>query len=54
MRQATNVHGLSLPMLLPGITVEISPNDYEAVKRMYVRRFNGKSWDLLEEVLAKN
>jgi branched-chain amino acid transport system substrate-binding protein len=54
MRQATNVHDLSLPMLLPGITVEINPNDYEAVKRMYIRRFNGKSWDLLEEVLAKN
>jgi branched-chain amino acid transport system substrate-binding protein len=53
LRQATSLHELALPMLLPGITINNSPTDYEAIKRMYVRRFNGEAWELLEAVVAE-
>jgi branched-chain amino acid transport system substrate-binding protein len=53
LRQATTLRNLALPMLLPGITINNSPTDYEAVKRMYVRRFNGQAWELLEAVMAE-
>ena len=52
MRQAANLHGLTLPMLLPGITLNTGPHDYQPIKQMYLRRFNGQSWELLEEVTA--
>jgi branched-chain amino acid transport system substrate-binding protein len=36
MRQATNLHDLELPMLLPGIKVNTSPTDYWAVPAVAV------------------
>jgi branched-chain amino acid transport system substrate-binding protein len=54
MRQAAHLHDLALPMLLPGITVNTSPTDYESIKRMYVRRFTGKTWAILEMRTASN
>jgi ABC-type branched-subunit amino acid transport system substrate-binding protein len=44
MRQATNLHDLELPMLLPGIKVNTSPTDYWAVQQLQLMRFNGKRW----------
>jgi ABC-type branched-subunit amino acid transport system substrate-binding protein len=54
MRHATNIRELHLPMLLPGIDINTSPTDYEGIKRLYLRRFNGTTWELLEPVLAEN
>ncbi|HZB93484.1 MAG TPA: ABC transporter substrate-binding protein [Stellaceae bacterium] len=53
MRQAANID-LRLKMLLPGLAANTSPTDYEAVKQMYVRQFNGKTWDVLETLVAEN
>jgi branched-chain amino acid transport system substrate-binding protein len=49
MRQAANLHGVTMPWLLPGITLNTSPNDYQPIKDMREMRFNGKTWDLLSE-----
>ena len=49
MRQTTNLHNVSLPWLLPGVTLNTSPTDYQPIKQMTETRFNGKSWDLLSE-----
>ena len=54
MRQAANIRDLRLKMLLPGLAANTSPTDYEAVKQMYVRQFNGKTWDVLETLVAEN
>jgi branched-chain amino acid transport system substrate-binding protein len=54
MRHATNVHDLRLKMLLPGLAVNTSPTDYEAIKQMYVRQFTGKTWEVLERMVAEN
>jgi ABC-type branched-subunit amino acid transport system substrate-binding protein len=50
LRKATNIRDLHLPMLLPGIAINTTPTDYEGIKRLYMRRFNGTTWELLESV----
>lgn len=54
MRQAADIHDLRLKMLLPGLAANTSPGDYEGVKQMYVRQFNGKTWNVLETLVAEN
>jgi branched-chain amino acid transport system substrate-binding protein len=52
MKQAANLHELSLPMLLPGITVNTSPTDFAPVKQVQMARFNGERWVLFGPVLT--
>jgi branched-chain amino acid transport system substrate-binding protein len=52
MRQAANLHKLSLPLLLPGITINTSPDDYRPVKQMQPIRFNGRNWELFGDLIA--
>jgi branched-chain amino acid transport system substrate-binding protein len=49
MRQTANLHNVALPWLLPGVTLNTNPTDYQPIKQMTETRFNGKSWDLLDE-----
>jgi branched-chain amino acid transport system substrate-binding protein len=51
MRQAANIKDLTIPMLLPGITVNTAPDDYYPVEQMQMSRFNGKLWELFGEVI---
>jgi branched-chain amino acid transport system substrate-binding protein len=44
MRQAANLHNLTLPSLLPGIVLNTSPTDFHPMKQMQMQRWNGKSW----------
>jgi branched-chain amino acid transport system substrate-binding protein len=52
MRQAADLHGLALPMLLPGMSVNTSPTDFRPIKQLQPARFNGKSWELFGELLS--
>ncbi|NEU98293.1 ABC transporter substrate-binding protein [Bradyrhizobium sp. UFLA 03-164] len=45
LRQATNLDGLQLGMVIPGIKVTTSPTDYKPIEDMQLIRFNGKSWE---------
>jgi branched-chain amino acid transport system substrate-binding protein len=49
MRQATSFRDVTFPWLLPGITLNTSPTDYQPIKKMRETRFNGKTWELLDE-----
>jgi branched-chain amino acid transport system substrate-binding protein len=49
MRQATNLHNVALSWLLPGVTLNTSPTDYQPIKEMREMRFNGLTWELLGE-----
>jgi branched-chain amino acid transport system substrate-binding protein len=49
MRQAASFHEVSFPWLLPGVTISTSPADYQPIKTLRETRFNGKTWDLLDE-----
>ena len=50
MRQATSLRDVTFPWLLPGITLNTSPTDYQPIKKMRETRFNGKAWELLDEL----
>jgi len=44
MRQAANIRNLEFDMLLPGIKVSTSPDDFGPVKSMQLRRLVGERW----------
>jgi branched-chain amino acid transport system substrate-binding protein len=44
MRQATNLHDVEVPMLLPGVKINTSPTDYFPVQQLQLMRFDGKRW----------
>lgn len=44
LKQATNLHDVALPMLLPGITINTSPTDYRPLKQLQFEAFDGENW----------
>jgi ABC-type branched-subunit amino acid transport system substrate-binding protein len=44
MRQATNLHDVPLPLLLPGIKMNTSPEDFAPIQSAYMARFDGETW----------
>jgi branched-chain amino acid transport system substrate-binding protein len=44
MKQATNIHDLELPTLLPGIKVSTSPTNYHPIRSLQMLRWDGKTW----------
>lgn len=52
MKEAANLHDFSLPMLLPGITVNTSPTDFVPIKQMQMVRFQGERWKAFGPILG--
>jgi branched-chain amino acid transport system substrate-binding protein len=52
MRQAANLKDLELGMLLPGIKINTSPNNYYPVTQMQMSRFNGEYTELFGPVIS--
>ncbi len=52
MKQAASIHNLTLPMLLPGITVSTSADDFAPIEQMQLEKFDGTSWKLFDEVIS--
>jgi branched-chain amino acid transport system substrate-binding protein len=52
MKQAASMHDLKLPMLLPGITLSTSADDYQPIKQMQLQKFDGNTWQLFGEVIS--
>ena len=52
MRQAANHRKLSVPLLLPGITVSTGPADFYPIQSIRLARFRGESWELFGDVLS--
>jgi branched-chain amino acid transport system substrate-binding protein len=44
LRQATSLHGWSMPMLLPGINVDTSSTDYFPFGEQQIERYDGTRW----------
>ena len=42
MRQAANIRQLSLPMLLPGVTIDTSPTDFYPIEALQLHRLSAK------------
>jgi branched-chain amino acid transport system substrate-binding protein len=47
MKQAMNLKEYAAPMLLPGLTMNLSPTDYTTYRKMQLQKFDGKKWEFL-------
>jgi branched-chain amino acid transport system substrate-binding protein len=52
MKQAANLHQFSVPMLLPGITVNTTRTDFAPVKQVQMARFDGTKWELFGPLIS--
>ena len=52
MNQAASIHNLTVPMLLPGINLSTSADDFQPIKQMQLQKFDGTTWQLFGEVIA--
>lgn len=53
LRQATNIRHLQLPMMLPGITIDLSPSDYLPIEQVQLIRFDAEQWVRFGEMLGR-
>ncbi len=51
MRQAADLKGCEVDVLLPGIRLNTSPTDYYPVEQMQMRQFDGQKWRLFGPVI---
>ena len=51
MRQAASIADLELPMLLPGVRINTSADDYYPIESMMLAKFDGEKWVLFGEVI---
>jgi branched-chain amino acid transport system substrate-binding protein len=52
MKQAANLKNFTVPMLLPGITINTGPTDFAPIKQMQMGRFDGERWILFGPIFA--
>ncbi len=53
MRQAASLEHISLDLFLPGIEINTSPTDYDAIQDMQLVRFEGASWKLFGPLIRE-
>lgn len=51
MRQASNLKGFSSSMMLPGVTVDTSSDDYLPFQKLRLQQFDGSSYKLIGELM---
>ncbi len=51
MRQAANLKAFAAPMLIPGITVDTSPDNFSPIRRLQLLTFDGTSWQTMGAVM---
>ena len=52
MKQAANIKDLELPMLLPGVKVNTSPDNFYPIRQMQLASFDGASWKLFGDLIS--
>src|SRR5580692_9390855 len=50
MKQAASLKDLELPMLLPGIKINTSPDNFSPIRQEALASFNGESWEQFGEL----
>jgi branched-chain amino acid transport system substrate-binding protein len=53
MYQATHMHNVEFPMLLPGIKVNTSPTNYRLFNQLQLEKFDGKRWAPFGEIIGE-
>jgi ABC-type branched-subunit amino acid transport system substrate-binding protein len=52
LKQATHLSNVELDLLLPGITVTTTPNDYRVNKQLQMVRFDGERWQRFGSIVT--
>jgi branched-chain amino acid transport system substrate-binding protein len=52
LRQALAIKDLELPMLLPSVKINTSPDNYFLIRQMQLLRFNGEIWEPFGELIS--
>jgi branched-chain amino acid transport system substrate-binding protein len=52
MRQVTQLDHVKIGMLLPGITVTVTPTNYNTIADQQLVKFDGKDWERFSEVMS--
>jgi len=53
MKQVSNLHGVQLSMVLPGIEINTAPDEYRLFRKFHFQRFNGTSWELFGGLIGE-
>jgi ABC-type branched-subunit amino acid transport system substrate-binding protein len=51
MKQAANLKDIKLPLFMPGIAINTSPDNYRTLAEGYLIRFDGEKWAVLGDLL---
>lgn len=51
MRRAANLKGIKLPLLMPGIAINTSPDDYRTLAEGYLADFDGEKWAIFGDLV---
>jgi branched-chain amino acid transport system substrate-binding protein len=52
MKQAASINDLELPMLLPGMKLNTSADNFYPIRQMQLSRFDGANWKLFGELIS--
>jgi ABC-type branched-subunit amino acid transport system substrate-binding protein len=52
MRQAASLKDFSSPVMLPGIKINTSPDDFFPIEQMQLMQFDGQAWHLFGDVIT--
>ena len=52
LKQATHLDNVELDLLLPGITVSTTPDDYRVNKQLQMVRFDGERWEKFRSIIT--
>lgn len=53
IKQATHLKDVELPMMLPGIKINTTPENATPIQQMKMARFDGKAWVLFGDVIGE-
>jgi branched-chain amino acid transport system substrate-binding protein len=51
MKEAANLKKFAAPLLIPGITINTSPDNFAPIRQLQLLTFNGTSWEPFGEIL---
>jgi hypothetical protein len=52
LKQATNLKGYTPPLILDGVKIYNSPDNYDAFHNMQLAQFDGKQWVGMGEMIS--
>ena len=51
MRQAANLRGVKVPLFLPDIAINTTPDNYRTLAEGYLIRFEGDKWAIFGDLI---